>query len=166
MRVVTALLAVCLLGAVASGGTLPEGEKGIASQYPGDEGIGGDARVVFIENFEEGSVEVVKGRWEDRGGEMSLAADVPSESSGRNSLLMTHVGGKGTGSMLWRRISNKSGGWGYDQLFLRTYVKFAPDCNDIHHFGCSLGGRNPVGPKWPIGKAGIQPTGDDRFGAG
>jgi len=158
--------AVTVAAGAAERVPLPEGDNGIAARYPGDAGISADPAVVFIENFEEGSVGAVKSRWEDSGGQMELVAETPAGSSGKSSVLMTHVGGKGTGSMLWRRIKNKSGGYGYDTLFLRSYVRFDPDCNPLHHFGCNLGGRNPVGPKWPMGNAGLRPTGADRFSTG
>ncbi len=159
-------LGLLLSAGAALGATLPEGDSGLAAKYPGDAGIGRDPAVVFAENFESGSVANVKRRWEDSGGQMELVADKPQGSAGRASMLMTHVGGKGTGSMLWRRITNKSGGYGYDQLYQRTYVKFDPDCYRLHHFGCNLGGRNPVGPKWPMGNAGKRPNGSDRFNSG
>jgi hypothetical protein len=62
----------------------------------------------------------------------------------------------GAGAQLYRRLKNARGGWGYDRLFARCYVKFDPDCGEIHHFGTCLGGNLPATP-WPSVKAG-QPT--------
>lgn len=46
---------------------LPEGSTGLAARYPGDAGIAADPDVVFAEDFESGSIEKVKARWEDSG---------------------------------------------------------------------------------------------------
>ncbi|UCG56563.1 MAG: hypothetical protein JSU70_17075 [Phycisphaerales bacterium] len=134
---------------------------GIAGKYKADEGIEKDADVIFAENFEEGSFSAVKTRWESIQNEeiMSLSADVPQDSSGKHSLLMRHVGGKGTGGHLYRRLLP-----GYKRLYFRFYVKFDPDCAPIHHF-FHVGGYNPPTP-WPQGGAGIRPTGDERFTTG
>jgi hypothetical protein len=40
-------------GNVRPAARLPEGSAGIAARYPGDEGIGGHADVVFVENFND-----------------------------------------------------------------------------------------------------------------
>ena len=63
---------------------------------------------------------------------------------------------QGPGGQLFRRLKNQQGGWGYDRVFARYYVKFDPECGEIHHFGTCLGGNNPSTP-WPSVKAG-QPT--------
>lgn len=57
---------------------------------------------------------------------------------------------------------------GYDTVYFRRYIKFATDYDqgNLNHVGGSLyavAGAN----KWgAMGKAGIRPKGDDRFGAG
>jgi hypothetical protein len=112
----------------------PLAADGIASHYPGDAGIERDPQVVFVENFEEDSLETLWKRWEtvgDRSGQ-SFSADVPSGSAGKRSLLMERE--KGSGAQLYRRLKNKEGGWGYERLFARYYVKFDPECGEIHHF--------------------------------
>jgi hypothetical protein len=134
-----------------------EKEKpGIASRYPGDAGIAKDPAVIFTEDFEEESIDALAARWETAGAKesMSFTADIPQGSKGKHSLLMDRQ--KGAGGQLYRRLKNKDGKWGYDQVFARYYVKFAPDCGEIHHFGPCLGGNNPATP-WPSVKAG-QPT--------
>ncbi|MEO0069573.1 MAG: hypothetical protein ABIK18_02115 [candidate division WOR-3 bacterium] len=109
---------------------LPEG-FGLSAKYPGDKGIERDPAVVFVENFEEGSLEAIKSRWENCSGIeiMSLSGDAPPGSAGKHSLLMTHIGGKGTGGHLYRRLLP-----GYEELYVRFYVKFDPQCGPIHHF--------------------------------
>ncbi|MCK4782998.1 MAG: hypothetical protein KAV87_04550, partial [Desulfobacteraceae bacterium] len=82
----------------------PKFDKGLAIKYHGDKGIENDPEVIFAENFEEGSLQAVKSRWESvKSIEiMSLSRDVPPGSAGKHSLLMTHIGGKGTGGHLYR----------------------------------------------------------------
>lgn len=135
---------------------------GIADKYPGDVGIAKDQRVVFAENFEAKDLAGVTARWETASGpdNLSLVADVPAGSGGKQALLVTHVGGKGTGGQLYRRLKP-----GYDKLHARFYVKFDPDCAPIHHFGTHLGGYNPS-TAWPQGFAGVRPAGDKTFTVG
>jgi hypothetical protein len=140
---------------------LPQGDEGIAARYPGDRGLAADEEVVLVEDFEERSFDAVERRWESVSGPelMSLSDDVPASSAGRRSLLMTHVGGRGDGGHLYRRLDR-----GYDKLHYRFYVKFDPDCAPIHHF-FHVGGYNPATP-WPQGGAGERPRGDERFSTG
>ena len=91
---------------------------------------------------------------------MSQSDDRPGASGGKHSLLMTHVGGQGTGGSLYRSFKP-----GHDKLFARFYVKFDPDCAPIHHFGTNIGGYNPPTP-WPQGGAGLRPGGDKTFTVG
>jgi hypothetical protein len=138
---------------------LPQGSAGIAAAYPGDVGIDTDPRVVFVEDFEQDSMEQVKARWEAVKADqtMSLVRDVPS--GGGRSLQIRHVGGRGDGAHLYRRLQP-----GFDKLYFRFYVKFDPACAPIHHF-FHVGGYNPTTP-WPQGGAGERPRGDERFSTG
>ncbi len=140
---------------------LPEGSTGIAAKHPGDVGIATDSDVVFAEDFEDPSLSAVTARWESVAAAeiLSLSPDVPAGSSGKQSLLMRHVGGQGTGGHLYRRLPP-----GYDRLHVRFYVKFDPDCGPIHHF-FHVGGYNPPTP-WPQGGAGQRPRGDERLSTG
>jgi hypothetical protein len=117
--------------------------QGIAARYPGDVGIEHDPKVIFTENFEEDSLDALWKRWEtfgDRPG-MAFSDDAPPGSAGKHSLVMQR--NKGSGAQLYRRLKNKEGGWGYDRVFARYYVKFDPKCGEIHHFGTCLGGTIP-----------------------
>jgi hypothetical protein len=140
-------------------------KAGIATHYPGDRGIEKDSRVIFAENFEGGSLEAVWKRWEDVNGrpEMSLSEEIAPGSSGKQSLIMERE--SGSGAQLYRRLRNKSGGWGYDRVFARYYVKFDPDCGEIHHFGTCLGGNNPA-VAWPMVSAGNRTDGTKSFWSG
>jgi hypothetical protein len=130
----------------------------LANRYPGDIGIETDPNVVFVENFEEGSIPNVLARWDDYklSNHMSLVSDVPPPSYGAASLLMTHVGGEGNAIDLYTRLLP-----GYDELYYRFYVKIDTACNPIHHF-VHMGGYNPPTSS-PQGTAGYKPDGDDHF---
>ncbi|MHC4738635.1 MAG: InlB B-repeat-containing protein [Planctomycetota bacterium] len=133
--------------------------SGLASKYAGDEGIENDPNVIFVENFEEGSIPAVTSRWVNvkNSSIMSLVPDTPQASSGQNSLLITHVeDGQNTGAHLYRLFLP-----GYDELYFRFYVKIDTNCNPIHHF-VQMGGDIEENP-WPFGNAGTRPVGDDWF---
>lgn len=146
---------------------IPEGSTGIAVGYPGDVGIEKDPDVVFVESF-EGSVDEICGHWESAAGKpiMSKSHDVIPGSGGKQSLLLTRVAGGTAGYMdggnLYRRLKNEKGGYGYDQLFFRFYMKFNEEHAPIHHYGSGLAGFNPPTP-WPQGGAGERPKGDARW---
>lgn len=172
-RVLSALVVltfyhIACAGDAESDAPSPDGasvRSGLASKYPGDVGIERDTRVVFMEQFEEDSMESLWNRWEsvgDRTGQ-SFDTDVPPGSSGRQSLLMERT--FGSGAKLYRRLKNKEGGWGFDRLFARYYLKIASDCGDIHHMGTCIGGNLPATP-WPVVKAGVPTDGAKSFWSG
>jgi len=132
--------------------------SGIAGLYPGDVGIEDDPRIVFVEQFEEETLDDLFANWDDirNPQNMSLSDDVPISSGGKQSLKVRHIGQVDTGAHLYRRLLP-----GYDKLYMRTYIKFASDCGPIHHF-YQGGGYNPP-TRWPQGGAGEKPNGDDRF---
>jgi len=146
---------------------IPEGSAGIAAKYPGDVGIERDPDVVFVESF-EGSVDEICSHWEGVAGKpiMSKSDDVPPGSGGKQSLLLTRVAGGTQGYMdggnLYRRLKNEKGGYGYDQLFFRFYMKFNEEHAPIHHYGSGLVGFRPPTP-WAQGGAGERPKGDARW---
>lgn len=143
-------------------GRLPEGNTGIAARHPGDKGIEADPSIIFVEKFDEPSLDAIAKRWDNCKAKeiMSLSSDVPEGSADSRSLLLTHTGGEGTGGHLYRRLLP-----GHKRVFARFYVKFDPDCAPVHHFGTHLGGYNPPTP-WPQGGAGTRPSGDKRFTTG
>jgi len=166
--VMVGVVCVCFLFTVVAGdkkskkqrNKLPEG-FGLAAKYPGDKGVAKDPNVVFVEDFEEETLDELFKRWEDIKGRkrMSFSDERPEGSAGKHSLLMRHIGGESTGCHLYRRLLP-----GYDKLFIRFYVKFAPNCFPIHHF-FHVGGYNPA-TRWPQGGAGERPRGDERFSVG
>ena len=141
---------------------LPEGRRGIAARYPGDRGIEKDADIIFVENFAAARLEQVFERWDNVKGKdlLTFSVDIPAASADPQSILMTHVGGRGTGAHLYRRLLP-----GHGLVYARFYVKFDPECAPIHHFGTHLGGYQPP-TRWPQGGAGLRPRGDKRFTTG
>lgn len=164
------LLTALGLAAVAAETAFPT--NGLAAAYPGDRGLEKDPRVIFVEDFEEPSLDALWARWDTVGDKpgMTFSADVPAGSGGKQSLIMERT--SGPGAQLYGRLKNRAGGFGHDRVFARYYVKFDPDCGEIHHFGPCLGGNLPATP-WPSVRAG-QPTdgaksfwsGIEPFGAG
>jgi hypothetical protein len=145
---------ICVLPSTFASG------QGIAAKYVGDVGIGNDPDVILAEMFED-SVAAIASRWTqtDNTAGMSLATDRPAASGGTRSLLMTSEDGRNTGGYLYKNL-----GAGYDQVFLRYYVKYSSS-GTYHHSSGWLGGFNPP-TNWPQGGAGEKPTGSDRFSIG
>ncbi len=141
-------------------GSLPEG-FGISRQYPQDRGIDKDPKVVFVDSFEDRSLDGLKKRWEDvsndKGKVLEFSDLVPSGASGKTSIQMTATRGQNNGGHLFRRLLP-----GHETLFVRFYVRFAADHGFIHHFVTLGGMKNP--PAWPTGDAGLRLV--DRFSSG
>jgi len=146
---------------------IAEGNSGLAVKYPGDIGLEKDPDVVFMENF-QGSIDEICARWDTVHGQpiMSKSNDVPPGSGLKESILLTRVAGgtKGytDGGSFYRRLKNDKGGYGYDHLFLRFYMKFNKEHEPIHHYGAAFWGLNPL-TVWPQGGAGVRPDGKTRW---
>ena len=127
---------------------------GIASGYPGDEGLEKDPRVLFVEDFETGDPKEIGSRWGEASHveNMDLSADVPPGSPGRRSL---HIAKNGH---LYTHTR------GVDTLFARFYVKFHPKTGYLHHFVHLIADGAPT--PWPKGTAGLKPAGDQHFTTG
>ena len=165
------VLGPSLLAAVSrqpAAGSPQTGEKvsdeprsvGLAAKYPGDVGLAHDARVLFAEDFESGTLAELTKRWTETsnkdGKVLALSPDAPPGSVGKRSLQMTATLGENSGGHLYQRLPR-----GVEKLHARFYVKFAEDAGYEHHF-VSLGGYNPP-TNWPQGGAGERPRGDDRI---
>ena len=151
-------------GAAAAGGNTGAGASGgstgtgIAARYPGDVGIENDPAVVWVENFEQGTVDAVLMRYEDYGNPpgMTLVPEVPAASSGTAAMRLVAGGSGAEATDFYKRFDQD-----YPEIHVRYYVKHAAGA-EYHHTGVWFGGYNP-GADWPSPHAGEKPNGDDRF---
>jgi len=127
---------------------------GIASLYPGDEGIERDPRVLFVEDFETGTVEEIGARWGNisKRENINLSSDMHSISPGNRSIHISRNGHLYTHTR------------GADTMFARFYVKFHEKIGYVHHFVHLVADRTPT--PWPKGGAGETPPGDAKFSTG
>jgi hypothetical protein len=141
----------------SSGGLQAGSGPGLSADHPGDVGIADDARVLWVEDFEEGSVEAVTARYEDfKNAEgMTLVSDVPNRSSGTQSLRLVASGTATNATDLFKRLPDS------EDLYVRYYAKYEAGVA-WHHTGVWIGGYYP-GTDWPNPQAGLRPQGDDRF---
>lgn len=159
------LIASVLLGAAGAGtaASPPAAQPaGLAAKYPGDRGIAADPAVVLHEDFEQDSTIADRKKWPEisnKAGALKVIRDPNDVFGGKGALQITATLGQNTGGHLFRRLPR-----GYDRLYARYAVRFAPDCDYTHHF-VRMGGDWPATP-WPTGGAGELPSGDDRFSLG
>jgi len=136
-------------------------QEGIAAQYPGDEGIERDPRVLFVEDFETGDVKEIGARWGNLKSpqNMDLPEELHANSPGKRSLHITPGpdGPKGScqGGHLYTHTR------GVDTMHVRFYVKFHEKHGYMHHFVSLIADRSPT--PWPKGWAGKRPPGDSHF---
>ena len=141
--------------------TPPSG--GLSSRYPGDAGIENDPSVIFVEQFEEGSIANIAPRWGDvkNPSGMQLVTEVPPGSPAGHSLSIPWVGGGvNNGGHLYKMLNPGIN----DVLYIRYYIKY-PTSGDYSHTGVWIGGDNPMSA-WPNPVPNSKPTGSDRFTAG
>jgi len=148
-------LAAILLG--PAGWCLPEGNDGLASKYPGDEGMAGDAAVISHNNFEAGEV---KGKWDNvyhaanirmaveaenvHGGKRALELSVPQQQDEVANALVKKLGG------------------GFDIVFLRYYSKFDAGFEQVgsSHNGGFLAA---IAPGLAYATPGVRADGSNKF---
>ena len=144
-------------GGAAGSGTGGGSATGLSAKYPGDVGIDQDPDVIWVENFEEGSVGALVARYEDaKQNGISLDADVPGASSGQKSGKLTANGAGPNAVDFYKKLSP-----GYEEVYVRYYAKYEANV-EWHHTGVWVGGYNPAS-NWPSPQAGLKPNGDDRF---
>ena len=121
-------------------------------------------RIVFTDGFESpksfGKYFEIGGRTDGRA---VLETDARLAHTGKGAIRLTAPArdgrSSGAGAHAWL------GPKGYDQLYFRRYIKFAEDYDqgNLNHTGGGLAGVAGTG-KWDgMGKAGLRPTGEDRF---
>ncbi|MBN1123427.1 MAG: hypothetical protein JXA82_00370 [Sedimentisphaerales bacterium] len=132
---------------------LPQGQ-GLAAQYPDDKGIRQDPRILFVEDFEQGSPAEIAKRWGQiyKPENVSLSENIHSRSPGSRSARI-----KDNGHLFTHPK-------GVDTLFARFYVKFHEKTGYIHHFVHIVADADPK--PWPKGGAGETPAGDMKFSTG
>lgn len=127
---------------------------GLASLYPGDEGIEHDPRILFVDDFETGTPEEIGARW----GSISKKENFKLSDC-------LHAGSPGTQSI---HISKNGHLFthtkGVDTMYARFYVKFHERTGYVHHFVHLVADRTPT--PWPKGGAGETPPGDAKFSTG
>ena len=169
-------IALCLLAAVGTAEKPPAEApaKGLAAKYPGDAGIAKDPNVIFADDFESwrqdgaqpapGPLRVRKGK---TGYARSVAGKVSlgdSPAPGRRVLEVAcwpvGKGSSGAGASIKLGNYNHAGerlGNGYDELYVRYYLKLDDDYQSVRNHGGNLGGRDVTrrGSAW-VGMAGIR----------
>lgn len=146
-------------GTGSSTGTGSGGSSGVglSAMYPGDQGIDADPNVVWTENFEEGSASAMLARYDDKKPTgLDLDTDVPQKSAGHASAKLTASGAGPNAVDFYKNL-----GPGYDELYVRYYVKYQANV-PWHHTGVWVGGYDPPS-NYPNPQAGLKPNGDDRF---
>jgi len=149
------------------------GAQGIAAKYPDEVGIAKDPDVVFADDFEswKNGAEPSGGRWSVRSNKISRTSVIPgridldgSPGPGKGVLEIacwTEGSGSQTGG-LSLKLGNynhaKEGlGDGFDDLYIRYYIKFDEDYRAVRNHGANLGGRDVTrkDAAW-VGMAGIR----------
>ncbi len=89
-------------------------QGGLAAKYPGDEGIERDPRVLFVDDFETGTIQEIGACWGNiqNAEQISSSDDIPAGSPGVRSLPIRDNGHLFTHTK------------GVDTMFARFYVKF------------------------------------------
>jgi hypothetical protein len=141
------------VGAVVDAGS----GVGLSATYPCDKGLASDPAVIWLEDFEEGTVSAVTSRYDSANDPpgMALVADIPSSSCGAASMKLTS-GTAANATDLYKRLVPS-----HDEWFVRWYAKYQAGVT-WHHTGMWFGGYDPPLP-YPDPQAGLKPNGDDRF---
>lgn len=129
------------------------GAPTLSGMHPGDVGLGSDPAVVWFEDFEEGSVAAIAGRYDQAQGSARMTV-VTDHAGGAAALQL--VAGAGVDAVdLYKQLPDS------DEWYVRWYAKYQAAA-PWHHSGMWVGGYNP-GMTYPSPMAGYQPSGADRF---
>ncbi len=142
----------------AAESALPSG-AGLAASHRADGGIQAHPAVLFADDFEEGALGA---RWDESDAARSKAlsfAPTGSAVCGERCLKVEARLGENHGGGLTKWFASAP------RVFVRFYVRFAGDCDYVHHFVTLRANRGlRGGDKWSgFGGAGLRPTGDERF---
>jgi len=136
--------------------SLPEGNNGIASKYPGDVGITRDPNVLFTDDFEGGST-----GFDNNWGGIDYTTIPENVNGGKRAAELT---------LPYPRTSKETGkGFnyhfkqGYDVLHLRYYAKYSKT-TELYHGGTHNGGAILArAPGVPDAKPGIPADGKNEY---
>lgn len=158
-------------GPTASGHPLT---RGIATKYPNDVGIADESEVIFVDDFEswkKKGTQPPRYTWSVRKNKTSLTHVIPGKvtvggwlDSGDNILEIacwTEGSGSQVGGLALKlgnyNHANEGLSEGYDELYVRYYIKFDQNYRAVRNHGSNLGGRdvNMKDAAW-VGMAGIR----------
>ena len=157
-----AALAAAVVCLVAAGRAAEKPSAGLAARYPADKGIDRDPAVLLHEDFEDAEKVFDRKRWSavsNKNAALKLVTAPADVHGGKQALQITATLGRNTGGHLFRRFAD-----GQEKMHARFCVKFAADCDYIHHF-VTMVAELPATP-WPTGGAGLRPAGDRKFSIG
>ena len=164
-----------IVSVVGSASSINPQAGGIASKYPGDSGIAEDPDVVFADDFESWSDDGAKkpaDKWHSiRTNKTSRTCVIPgkvivSGKSGPGECVLEiacwHEKEKSQAGGLTLKLGNynhpnEALGDGYNELYVRYYIKFDENYRAVRNHGSNLGGRDLTmeNPAW-VGMAGIR----------
>lgn len=163
LRIVSLLVLILGMG--------PSAQGSIAAKYHNDTGIANDPDVVFSDDFEswkDNGSRPPTGKWNVRKNKISLTRAVlgalTSGGPGENVLkIACWTQGKGSqaGGLSLRlgnyNHANEGLGDGYEDLYIRYYIKFGDNYYSVRNHGSNLGGRDVTrsDAAW-VGMAGIR----------
>ena len=142
----------------------------IAAKYSNDIGIADDPEVIFFDDFEawqENGTSPPTGGWSVRKNKICRTQAVPgkvSDGPGENVLRIacwTDGQGSQTGGLSLKlgnyNHANEGLGDGYEELYIRYYIKFGENYRAVQNHGANLGGRDVTrsDAAW-VGMAGIR----------
>jgi hypothetical protein len=141
------------------GSKLPSG-NGLATAFPTDAGLKGNADVIFTEDFESGRLGE---RWDETGNKNGKVLQLTSPGTdarfGKQCLRVEAHLGQDTGGGLTKWFEPA------DTVFIRFYTRFDAGCDYVHHFVTLRANKGlRGGDKWSgFGGAGLKPEGGERF---
>jgi hypothetical protein len=110
---------------------LPEGDTGIAAQYPNDVGINNHPDVVLTEDFESAPEGPLPWQqpWDNVWGNVMVIRNAAYAHSGQQAIEITHTQPGSQGC--WKDFGQN----GFDTLHMRYYMKYHPLFPGCHHTG-------------------------------
>lgn len=140
---------------------LPEGDTGIAAQYPDDVGLAQDSRVVFFDDFEGISgnqLTPANSQWDNVYGGVRVTRAAADVHAGSAAVEISLPNAQAYGA--WRDFGTN----GFDTLFVRYYLKYHPSYPGVHHQGVTVFAGAPGVTTGS--STGVKPNGTNHFTVG